>query len=89
MCRVVDLACSQQTVKPVVQTENSRKMELKRVEASQMFTADGQCCEIKMCSLEITWENSEQVINLLFKIFQFYTLVDMLFKCCVAFALLI
>lgn len=44
-------------------------MELKRVEASQMFTADGQCCEIKMCSLAITWGNSEQVINLLFKIF--------------------
>lgn len=38
-------------------------MELKRVEASEMFTADGQCCEIKMCSLAIRWENSEQVMN--------------------------
>lgn len=38
-------------------------MELKRVEASEMFTADGQCCEIKMCSLAIRWENCEQVIN--------------------------
>lgn len=38
-------------------------MELKRVETSEMFTADGQCCEIKMCSLAIRWENSEQVMN--------------------------
>lgn len=38
-------------------------MELKHVEAAQMFTADGQCCKIKMCALTVTWENSEQVIN--------------------------
>lgn len=46
-------------------------MELKRVEASQMFAADGQCCEIKMCSLAIRWENSEQVINYFSKFVSF------------------
>lgn len=42
-------------------------MELKRVEASEMFTDDGRCCEIKMCSLAIRWENSKQVMNYFLK----------------------
>uniref|UniRef100_A0A8V0Z663 Protein phosphatase 1 regulatory subunit 13B n=1 Tax=Gallus gallus TaxID=9031 RepID=A0A8V0Z663_CHICK len=38
-------------------------MELEHAEATHVFTADGQCCKIKMCSLTITWENSKQVGN--------------------------